>query len=397
MSRNLRLAVVVTLPALALFAGLALLPRALEPTPGARPAQRSRIDLDPTTLAATLSARGFLAPTEFKALVVAFEFDAQGQVVAERAFDYRGTALDSGDWNPASTVKLYSAIGALARVCKAGLPVASNVAFADPSGVHEDRVDQLVRAALIESDNLAHNRLVQLAGFDALNAALAGGFARTGIARPYDRAAWGRRGADPDLRNGPRIELSADARRVTLPAIRGHPASPCGGRSACTSLADLALALRRVMLHEVLPTADRLPLSSDAVSLLRGSLSARRGRGQRVADRLVAALPGAAAFHKPGFSRGWMSDVVWLHRAGSRHAWIVALAAHAGRSGLDDAADHIGALLADGTLTASDRTQPVRAGQATGLAPPGPPTDRASAHGMPGAVPSSMNPSSPRS
>ena len=73
---------------------------------------------------------------------------------------------------------------------------------------------------------------------------------------------------------------------------------------------------------------------------------------QREIQSSAEALPGANVFHKPGYARGWMSDVVWLSHPNGRRAWIVALAARAGRRGLDDAARHLGALVAEGALLA---------------------------------------------
>ncbi len=338
---------VVALPPVVLLLALATLK-----APEVERAPSAEVET-PAQLSSLLRARGFEPPKGFKALVVAVELDVEGRPTAERAYDYLGGARESANWNPASTVKLYSAIGALVRLSEGGLaPSSTQVVFHDRRGPRRHAADELVRQALVDSDNIAHNRLVQLAGYDRLNQGVLGGtYAPAAIRRPYARGAWRGLGAHVDLRVAPRITLQQGEFGIELPSTRSSSPTACRARAACTSLADLASAMRRVMLHRVLPPEERYALSEEAVVLLEHSLSARRKRSQGIADRLVAGISGGVAYHKAGYSKGWMSDVLWLAGDDGSRAWIVAFAAHGGRKSLNAAATHIGALIGEGALT----------------------------------------------
>jgi len=301
-----------------------------------------------------LEERGFSPPTGFRALVVEITLDpSRDFVVQERAFEV-GDSERTADWNPASTVKLYGAIGALQRLNALGFSSRARLALDTPSHPRTS-VRELLREAIVDSDNIAHNRLVQLADFETLNLGLLGpkfGLTNSFINRPYDRNAWVALGEGPSLRNAPKMILKQSGREHVLDPSQTPLKLPCR-RAACTSLRDLADTLRRLMLQEQLPSCETFALANADLRYLRRILRAPRARGDRIVRQLRKAFDATddiRFYHKPGYSDGWYSDAVYIYIPGHRQTWIVAMTAREGRRGLDAAARHVGELLASGSL-----------------------------------------------
>lgn len=317
------------------------------------PSWRER-GVDRVTLPRLLKARGFVPPTGFRALVVEITFDpSRDYIQQERAFEV-GDSSQTTDWNPASTIKLYSAIGALRRLNTLGFSSRARLALDTPTQPRTT-LRELVRQAIVDSDNIAHNRLVQLADFETLNLELLGprfGLTHSFINRPYDRPRWIDLGEGPSLRNAPRILLKEDRHEAALPSSETLLKLPCR-RAACTSLRDLAETMRRLMLQEQLPACETFDLNNSDLRYLRRMLRAPRARGDRVVNALRRAFNFASDirfYHKPGYSDRWYSDTVYIYIPGHRQTWVVAMTAREGRKGLDDAAHHLGEVLASGTL-----------------------------------------------
>jgi hypothetical protein len=300
-------------------------------------------------------------PEGFKALVLALPAagasGARGAATAR--FDYRNTAADRGDWWPASTVKLFAAIAALETTHRLGLPPTARATFHYDDGDGEGRartlrVDFLVRQALVPSNNLCFDLLVELVGCAALNDGFltaANGLGATTLLRSYAA-----RVRHPTLGSGthrlsPAVTLAAGDREVALPARHDDAPRDCPGEGNCTTLADLAEALRRVMLHEELPPAQRFALGEAELAVLRGALGAGRRRGNGVVEGLRRGFGrGLRVWHKPGYAQGWFSDVVFVTHQRTGRRWVVAMAGHGGRGVLDGPARAVGALLRQGAL-----------------------------------------------
>jgi hypothetical protein len=378
----------------ALLVPLALLLLALSTPRGhaAAPPRSEVVKLDRRTLPRLLAERGFRPPRRFKALVVVVEprlgvagagprpgadggdrretpDDGTGRL-RFRPFDWRGTSLDRADWWPASSVKLFAATAALEAAHGMGFTPAARVTFhydrstglaRHPDGRDPTRdepvtlpLERIVRAAITPSDNRAFDRLVEIVGSDPLNRRFLSrrhGLHDTVLLRSY---AW--RVADPltglgSSRHSPPLTFAEEGRTKLLPERHGTGQYPCE-QGNCSSLRDLAEVLRRVMLHEELPERERFGLGPAELALLRDALSAPRERGNGVVDGLRAAFGGRPVrlYHKPGYALRWFSDVVFVEAADTGERWIVAMAGYPGRGALDDAARHVGALLADGPL-----------------------------------------------
>jgi hypothetical protein len=322
-------------------------------------AQAQPAHVDENALAERLTERGFVAHESFKALVVEIETDASGEL-ATRWYDWRGTSDDRDDWWPASTVKLYAAIAALETARAMGYPPSAWLTYHYEAGDTEPvrlRLSQIVRGAIVPSDNASFDRLVELVGFDEMNRRFFS--ARNGFTGTVFLRAYGGRNRDPSTghsrnRRSPAITIEHGRRSRRLEARDGSGRFECPDQGNCTTLRELAETMRRLMLHEELPESERFALGEGELTLLRAALVAeRREHGQLLVEAIArgfgAGVP-LRVYHKPGFAYRWASDVMFLHRTDTGQRWIVAVAACADRRIIDDPLEHIGALIAAGPL-----------------------------------------------
>lgn len=312
------------------------------------------LPLDSTTLPRLLADRGFKPPATFKALVVAIEKDAGG-ALSFRPFDYNGTSDDRDDWWPASTVKIYAAVAALAKLKALGGSPRTALTFHYESGPVTEELRNLVTKALAISHNISFDRLVEFMGSDELNS----GFLtpRNGLKNTVLLRSYSGRFRDPVTGRGsnlysPRIVFSTAAgKEVVLPERHGKGAFACKDQGNCTTLLDLAEAMRRVMLHESLPAAERFALGAKELAVLRRALATIR-RPSGAVEGIEAAFGARKVelFHKAGYSYEWFSDNIFVRAPDTAEQWIVAMANRPGREALDEAARHVGALIAEGVL-----------------------------------------------
>jgi LysM repeat protein len=309
-------------------------------------------DVDTEVLSRLMDERGFRAPREFKAIVVEVTFNAERtRVIGERRFGYRNTA-DDVDWNPASSIKLFAAVAALQYARDLGFTTDAQLTFRS-NRERTFSLDELVAEAIGPSNNIAYNRLVQFVGYDQLNGQFlsrSNGLAHTAIRRPYARNEWMSQGESSSLRDSPAIELAEAGRRHSIPEREGSVATSCGG-AACTSVADLAELMRRLMLQEQLRPQDSFNLPPVDLIPLRVTMRTDRRRGDEVVDALARDFPaGTNFYHKAGFSNDWYSDNVYIYDTTRPYAWIVTMAGYPGRESLTSAAGIIGDIIASGDL-----------------------------------------------
>jgi beta-lactamase class A len=195
--------------------------------------------------------------------------------------------------------------------------------------------------------------LVELVGFDELNRGFFvrdNGFRNTVFLRGYSG-----RERDPvtqvdSARPSPRITLRWGRRERALPARIGEGRYDCPDEGNCTTLRDMAEAMRRIMLHDELPESERYRIADDAMHVLRSAMLVARNR--RIADAFVEAFGDTpvTVWHKPGFALRTVSDTLFIHRTDTNERWIVAMTARPTREALQDAATHIASLLLSGAL-----------------------------------------------
>ena len=319
--------------------------------------------LDSTTLAARLEAGGFQAPPGFKALVVELDPGRVGRFRA-RAYDWHGTSEDRGDWWPASTVKLFAVAAALERVQAWGFTPAAQVTFQYPAGDEKHLVADLVRDALVPSSNTAFDQLVEIAGFDWLNGVW---LPRRGFHTVLLRGYSGRQ-RDPDtkmgsLRDAPALVVEEDGRRREVRLRKGRGTYDCPNQGNCTTLAELADALLRLVLPGALGPRHWFALKQRDIEMVRGALGEVREAGEELGVGLREAFADGrrvVVHHKPGFAAEWASDVAFLKDPGSDRRWVVAVAAQPGREALVEAGRAIGKILAGGGIGPQPLPPPVR-------------------------------------
>jgi len=317
--------------------------------------RRSDAEIDHNVLKQLMAARDFYPPREFRAMVIEVTFDkTHEKIVEQRIFDYKGHCERVWGWNPASTVKIFSVIAALQRVCRLGFSPDAQLTFYNRKQEINATLRELVSTTLIDSNNMSYNRLTQLAGFDFLNGDFlspVNGFANSAIMKAYEYPRWIRQGETRSLRFSPTITLQEKGREETLSAKEGLLETGCFS-SACTTLRDLGEAMRRLMLQEYLDPKETFNLHPDDLALVRWSMSQPRRRGNQAVDRIKAVFKDEEIkiYNKPGYSARWFSDNVFIHAPGRRQAWIIVMAGRSGKSSLNRAARVIAEILVSGEL-----------------------------------------------
>ena len=301
-----------------------------------------------------LADYGFNGRKYFKARIIEFKLTKnKKRIERQREFDWDQTADDNTDWNAASTVKLFSALAAAERIKAKGFDTRAKVTFFDRART-ETTVQALIEASLIKSDNIAHNRLAQLAGYDWMNGRTLKkrGLSKSAIHRPYETSRWIPMTGARSFKSSPKIVLRRGKKTRTLPARTSKGTYTCKHSAACSSMADLARGMARLMLDEQLPRGKRFNIHRRDRNLIRKALKAKRKRGMDVVNNIAKAFGNdeLVMFHKPGFSEGWISDVVYIYRRHSRQRWVVAIAGYPGRAALNRAALAIGEALAADAL-----------------------------------------------
>lgn len=335
-----------------------------------KPVKRAR--LNSTRLKRALSEFKFRRPRKFRALVVEVTL-RDGCVVRERSFDWGRKSRQAYGWLVGSAIKPFAALGALERLDQLGVSLDAQLTFYHRDIERDEPARcitrsesctprELIRLALKRSDNGAYNRLIELTGYDYLNAEILGrhrGIRLTGLHRPYAKRTWRRKlGGHKTFRERPKIIIKDQGERYELSARsyrvgrRGQYHCPGGG--TCATLADLAKMMGRVFLHERLPPSERDLITLDKLQVVREALIPRRVRSTSTAfvRSLKRELPrGAKLYHKSGYARWWASDIVYIEPPQDevhRHRrWIVAVAGRSGRKSLISVGRALGTLLSD--------------------------------------------------
>ena len=313
------------------------------------PCSWTKADIDSKRLKATLDQLGFKPPAKFRALIVETTLgDKTGGLPDQRVFDYAGLSYSNG-WNPASTIKIFPAAAAAERLEALGFDASTKVTFHYDQKAQRTTVQRLFHDALHRSDNIAHNQLVELAGFRHLNGPN-GTIARLGmdqtfIMRAYAQKTWKRMGRRPSLRRSPQITLESKGRGQQVLAEQTDRATyPCR-KAACSTPNDLAQMMCRTVLHEQLTPSARLRLQAkpkhenSLLSLFRRCLFSECGGQYRkrpsmikqLRDRFFHEDEDYFIYRKAGYSLGWRSENLVIEDLRLNRVWTVTLAAYGGR------------------------------------------------------------------
>lgn len=240
----------------------------------------------PASLDAALVAAGFRMPAGAGVYAARITKEAGG--LAYEDFQGGIGALGTNFW-PASSIKVLAAIGALEFVGQQGFTGAATVAFGNGA---PRTIQSIYDAAVRISDNAAYDALVEIAGVDYLNREFltpARGFPSTVIQRSYT--------VGGNLRTNPALTLVEGTRRVVIPARSGRVETACP-QGQCSNLFEMSESVRRLVLHNEIPQAERFRIASTDVIGLNSALLGAEGWFEPAVGRVLGA--GARIYGKPG-------------------------------------------------------------------------------------------------
>ena len=216
----------------------------------------------------------------------------------DTAFEYSMTEDGEENYWPASTVKLTAAVMALLKLSEFGANSQAIVSYTNPEGEYNDTVEKLCQDAIIPSSNEAYNRLMEIAGFDEINNHYLREvfhFPKMVLQRRYAR-----HNPNESLRDSPEIAYRDDKTNGIIPARHssGTIRPECPRESNCSTLAELAEVMFRVVLHDELSKERRLSLKQGDIRMLQDAL---KKAPSCIGDGVAAAMgPEAIIYNKGG-------------------------------------------------------------------------------------------------
>ena len=240
---------------------------------------------NPTQLEPALAALGYRLPPGAHVYAAKVGKDASGLTYDD--YQTGGGALAADFW-PASSLKVLAAVGALEFVGKQGFTGAAMVTFGRGA---PQTLRSVYDAAIRVSSNGDYDRLVELAGIEWLNKEFltaARGFPVTVIQKSYT--------VGGNVRSTVPITLTEGGRKVTLPPRPGRVAE-CP-QVNCSNLFEMSESIRRVVLHNELPPADRFQISPADAAGLSSALLGAEGWFEPAVAKVLG--PTARIYGKPG-------------------------------------------------------------------------------------------------
>lgn len=192
----------------------------------------------------------------------------------------------------ASTVKVWSAVGALITLREWGLTGHTPLSFRDGLGLFRGTAADLYG----EIVNEKYDRLMRIAGLDRFHhpdRRKRYGFPQMVLSRSYSRVG--------SLRYSPPITYEKNGITRTIPA-RHHTIRFPQCPSNCITFFELQEVLRRLVLHEELPPHERFPILRRDVEGLKKMLLETPNKIGRAARKLWG--KGVLSYNKSGSARG---------------------------------------------------------------------------------------------
>ncbi len=219
---------------------------------------RSAALADRETLGKTFDKRGYTPPRESYLLIGRISKIAGKPAFTWFSLGDTGFDASADSFWPASMVKLIAAVGALETLHAQGLNGSSKISFTDGRGEYSGNASRLYGSALSHSNNVAYDRLIKIAGFDALNEDLlspSNGFPFMTMQCSYDKE------NDPSLRTSPAIEYEDKKLTGVIPERTSEAVhEQCPEGANCATLFELLHLLARVVLHDEMDVEDRFNL-----------------------------------------------------------------------------------------------------------------------------------------
>lgn len=238
--------------------------------------------------------------------------------MGETAFTY-----SAGNYWPASTVKLAAAVFALQTLGNFGLTAYATVSFTDDDGTYAGSVSDLIENAIIISDNVAYNRLMEIAGFTEVNDLYLtsdNGQPQMVLQRRYTHPL-----PSSDLRHSPEITYSEGSNSGVIPSrVSNQLYSWCTNEANCITLVELADVLRRVVLSDDLGADEIYDITASDRILLMDSLSASSCKFESAISPLFSSS--VEIYNKTGqVSSDDRLDHGYIYDPVSGEEWIVAV------------------------------------------------------------------------
>ena len=273
----------------------------------------------PKSLDAALAASGNAVPPGAHVYAAKIGRSAGGPVYDE--YVAGGGALATDFW-PASSIKVLAALGALEYVGTLGHTGAATVTFADTGQTTTIRA--LYDGAIRLSTNEDYDRLVEIAGVGWLNREFltpARGFPATVIQRSYT--------VGGNVRTSPGMVLVEGARRTTVPPRSSGVVTECPAGN-CSDLFEMSESVRRVVLNDEIPAAQRFAIARPDVTGLTAALLGAEGYFNVPVATILG--PGARIYSKPGEvpGRDCMDVTLIESRTGQRFLLSVTVPAERG-------------------------------------------------------------------
>lgn len=260
-----------------------------------------------------------------------------------------GSAVDF--W-PASTIKLYTVIAGVEFLNHYGVPLDTIVAFSRPGsdGAYQRdcarTFEEMVSEVFRRSSNEDYTLLLRMIGIDAMNTQFLvpeKGFPHSALMRDYITY----RPIVYENNEPQRIELispggirkTIDHQWSGISYAEQRGATVLSSTTGnCTSTAELANCLRRIIFHDKIPKNERFHISSEQAEFIRLGDTSRGlvGLENRLAgpygweDSGEKLFPKARYFHKSGLISNYVLDVGYLSDEASGTCILFALAAHTG-------------------------------------------------------------------
>ncbi len=269
-----------------------------------------------------------------------------------RTTHYKGEP-DANDFWPASTIKLYAALAALELVTEMGLPLDVSIGFEHRDANNHWIMDcartlrEMLSEVFMRSSNEDYTLLLRITGLDRINTKFLTperGFKKSALMRGY-------------VTRRPYAYLPREPQRITFRTAdgttkiiehtwAGHAWSEDRGATVfdsktgnCTSTAEMADCLRRLMFHEQIPEAERFHITQEMADFIRYGGNGLCGMETKGTDSGPfawtksgeAVYPSARFFHKCGHISNYILDLACLDdRSQSGRAVIIAASAATG-------------------------------------------------------------------
>lgn len=295
---------------------------------------------DSSSLSKAMKKYGYGESERFKAYIVCLESDEEGNIIKESRFDYNGTSYDTKYW-AASTVKLYASIAALKKAQILKIDPNEKIYFKIRKKTFSKTLTELIDEAIINSDNIAYNFLVQFCGFDYLNSGFLwkeNGFQNTALCKAFELRTWKKKMKAPVsftemipvyVKRGKKYYIRNSVKKSSIKYNKKTYIQ--------TTHYEMGECMLRFIFQNKLPDYESYGLKEDYRKILIKALSADKPVFNRTHQIFSEEFKKEFLFYnKPGFGNRWYSEIIYLNDPDNGKHWILSLSDYSGSDSLED-------------------------------------------------------------